>query len=364
MPDSATLPVIVVPRRRGKSLTRRNFQQGYVYQKGRKQSDKWVPGEPAYVQFRQDIPGRPDIRHHTFALGICRTRTIAERTSAEKLEKLGINSTQHFIEATSNVTFKQQGEIWLKSLANRKRNPPEQTTIDNRRYALDKWIYPFFEGRLLADINNRAMKDFVEYISSLAPATIRDYANTVKAVVASALDENGEAMFPRKWSEEFIDAPVVKHQRQPSTDREGMEAILKEANEQYRVLYALLAGCGPMRAGEALGLEIDKHISEDCRTLYIRQKAKRGILQPYTTTRSGTEVNLDGECIGRDVDLCSPLATMLRVFIGDRKSGLLVRCNATTADRYHRSRDGQRRASTYSKLPKLRTWVRFPSPAP
>jgi len=216
LPDSATLPVIVVPRRRGKYLTRRNYQQGYVYQKGRKQSDKWLPGEPAYVQFRQDIPGRPDLRHHTFALGICRTRTIAERTSAEMLEKLGINSTQHFIEATSNVTLKQQGEIWLKSLANRKRNPPEQTTIDNRRYALDKWIYPFFEGRLLADINNRAMKDFVEYISSLAPATIRDYANTVKAVVASALDENGEAMFPRKWSEEFIDAPVVKHQRQPA----------------------------------------------------------------------------------------------------------------------------------------------------
>jgi len=81
-----------------------------------------------------------------------------------------------------------------------------------------------------------------------------------------------------------------------------MEAILKEANEQYAVLYALLAGCGPMRAGEALCLEIDKHISEDCRTLYIRQKAKRGILQPYTKTRSGTEVNLDGECIGRDVD--------------------------------------------------------------
>jgi hypothetical protein len=181
---------------------------------------------------------------------------------------------------------------------------------------------------LLADINNRAMKEFVEYISSLAPATIRDYTNTVKAVVASTLDENGEAMFPRKWSEEFIDAPAVKHQRQPSTDREGMEAILKEANEQYRVLYALLAGCGPMRAGEALGLEIDKHISEDCRTLYIRQKAKRGILQPYTKTRSGTEVNLDGECIGRDVDLSSTLARLIKECIGNRTSGLLF-CTST-----------------------------------
>ena len=32
-------------------------------------------------------------------------------------------------------------------------------------------------------------------------------------------------------------------------------------------------GCGPLRAGEALGLEIGKHISEDCRTLYIQRKA-------------------------------------------------------------------------------------------
>jgi len=55
-----------------------------------------------------------------------------------------------------------------------------------------------------------------------------------------------------------------------------MENILKEATERYRMLYALLAGCGAVRAGEALGLEIDKHISKDCRTLYIRQKAKRG----------------------------------------------------------------------------------------
>jgi len=43
-----------------------------------------------------------------------------------------------------------------------------------------------------------------------------------------------------------------------------MESILKEAKGQYRVLYALLAGCGPMRAREAPGLEIGKHISEGC----------------------------------------------------------------------------------------------------
>jgi hypothetical protein len=92
-----------------------------------------------------------------------------------------------------------------------------------------------------------------------------------------------------------------------------MESILKEAAGRYRVPYALLAGCGPLRAGEALGLEIGKHISEDCRTLYTRRKAKRGDIQPYMKTQNGE----------RDVDLCTSLAAMLKEFIGTRTSGLL-----------------------------------------
>src|SRR5215469_1817743 len=132
---------------------------------------------------KEDVPGKAEPWHAIASLRICKTRTIAERAAAEKLEQFGTNSAQTFIESTSNITFKQQAEIWLKSLANRKRNPLEQTTIDNRRYALDKWMYPFFEGRLLADVNNLAMKEFVEYISKLSPATIRDYSNIVKAVV-------------------------------------------------------------------------------------------------------------------------------------------------------------------------------------
>ena len=304
-------------------MARRKYQQGYVFQKGRKRSDAWLAKLPAYVQFWRDVPGEPKQKRDIALLGICRTRTIAERAAATKLERLGINAAQTFIETTSAITFRAQGEIWLKSLANRKRNPLEQTTIDTRRYALDKWINPFFERRLLADMNNLAMRDFVEHISNLAPATIRDYSNIVKAVVASAVDQNGERLFPRTWNEEFIDAPVVKYQKQPSTDKKGMEDILKEAAGQYRVLYALLAGCGPLRAGEALGLEIGEHISEDCRTLYIRQKAKRGLIQEYTKTTSGTELHCQGEIIGRDVDLCTSLAAMVRDHIGRRRSGLL-----------------------------------------
>jgi len=63
----------------------------------------------------------------------------------------------------------------------------------------------------------------------------------------------------------------------------------------------------------ALGLEIGKHISEDFRSLYIVQKAKRGVIQPYLKTKNGA----------REVDLCRQLAEMLSEYIGDRRSGLL-----------------------------------------
>jgi len=63
------------------------------------------------------------------------------------------------------------------------------------------------------------------------------------------------------------------------------------------------------------GLEVDKHISPDFRTLYIQQKAKRGEIQPYLKTKSGE----------RQVDLCCSLAKMLRDFIGKQTKGLLFR---------------------------------------
>ena len=308
-----TLRAVAAPRRRGPSLARRTYQAGSVFQKGRNKTQEWLPSVAAYGRFWKDVPGQRPQRV-VVALGICRTRTIAERKCWEHIEKLGINSTQHFVESNSNLTFKQQGELWLRSLANRKRNPIEQTTIDTRRYALDKWIYPFLGHTYLADLNNHVLKELVERMAgSLSPASIRDYSNIVKAVVASAIDENGEEKFPRKWNDGYIDAPAVKEQRQPTATCVGLAEIVLFATGQYRMLYTLLAGCGPLRAGEALGLEIDKHISSDFRTLTVVQKAKRGEIQTYLKTENGT----------RQVDLCSSLASVLREYVGDRKSGSL-----------------------------------------
>jgi len=284
-----------------------------VFQKGiSKQSKTWDPKAPAYGRYWKDVPGAKP-RRVVVSLGIHPKRINAERLFADKFEDLKINSAKTFRECTSAVTFKDQAEEWLRSLK-RKREPPEQTTIDNRRYALDRWIYPRLGDVYLADVNNYALRDLVTIMAaSLAPATVRDYANIVKYVVDSATDENGEARFPRKWNDQVIDAPTIDDQNSPTTTCAGMSDMLLYARGQYRMLYALLAGCGPMRPGEALGLEIDKHISPDFRTLDIVQKAKRGKIQPYLKNKNGK----------RQIDLCRQLAEMLREYVGNMKSGLL-----------------------------------------
>ena len=88
---------------------------------------------------------------------------------------------------------------------------------------------------------------------------ITNVVQVVKGVVASAVNEDGEQLYPRQWNHDFMDLPIVTDQHRPSFTSETVTAIVEKAAGRYRVLYALCAASG-MRIGEALGLEIDKHI--------------------------------------------------------------------------------------------------------
>ncbi len=108
--------------------------------------------------------------------------------------------------------------------------------------------------------------------------------------------------------------PVVDKSKQntPHFTSEVTAGILKSSKGYKQMFCALLGGTG-LRAGEAIGLEIDKHISKDFRTLYIRQKVRRTKLELFLKTDAGR----------RDVDLCPKLATLLKAYVGDRSSGFL-----------------------------------------
>jgi integrase len=129
-------------------------------------------------------------------------------------------------------------------------------------------------------------------------------------VVASAVNEDGEELYPRKWNNEFIDLPEIRDQRTPSFAGEDVTQIVPSAKGQFRMLYVLLGGTG-LRIGEAAGLEI-QDVFPDASTIRIRQSVwSRQKQAPKTHSPL------------REVDLHPSLAAMLKAFIGERKAGLL-----------------------------------------
>lgn len=109
-----------------------------------------------------------------------------------------------------------------------------------------------------------------------------------------------------------MDLPIVTDQHRPTFTSETITAIVGKAAGRYRALYALCAVSG-MRIGEALGLEIGKHILDAGLTIHLRQKAWNGQIHNFLKTGNAR----------REIDLHSSIARMLVQFIGNRKSGLL-----------------------------------------
>jgi integrase len=166
-------------------------------------------------------------------------------------------------------------------------------------------------------VNNSVLKGLVATMleRGLSAKTIDNYAQVVKMVVASAVNKEGEEIYPRKWNE-FIDMPIVETAKQntPCFSPEVMSGLATWEYRRERMVF-ILCGASGLRIGEALGLEIDKHISPDFLTISIEQKARHGKVEGRLKTASAL----------RKVDLHSKIAAMLKEFVGERKSGFLFR---------------------------------------
>ena len=278
-------------------------------------SGKWY-----VIRFWKDVPGQHERIHASER--ICPISGPGSLTKAERRTRAleivmssGVNDSQQFFETTLGVTFREQAKLFMEQKASSKRKPLKPATLCTWQNCLDKWLNPNIGDNPLANINNAAMKQLVAKMDAagLSAKTIINYSGLVKLIVASAKSKEGEPLFSRKWDSEFIDLPIVRNQRQPKFSIETMSAIVQNATGQYRVLYALLAGSG-LRIGEALGLEVGKHISNDCRTLYVRQSVWEGETQKPKTASAL-----------RDVDLCPALAAMLNAFIAGQTTGFLFK---------------------------------------
>jgi hypothetical protein len=146
----------------------------------------------------------------------------------------------------------------------------------------------------------------------LSPKTIHEMAATMKQIVASAVDANGNQLFPRNWNSKFIDAPQVLKQDQPCATKEDVERCIKDAAScQECLFYAVLAGTG-LRVAEALSIRVHGNQQQTSwnpatAAIDVRSSIHRGKEQLRVKTRASV----------RTVDLDPQLNALIAGFVSE-----------------------------------------------
>jgi integrase len=314
--EQPTVKVATPVKRKGKSMSRRTGQSGHIEKSGKWWVVRWwmdVEGQEKRVHMRAKICPIDGFE--------CLTKSARERRAKEIIAASGADSEEYFnrvVKGASFITFTEQTEKWFRQMQERKRKPVAPSTLSLWRGCIDNWLIPQIGEIPLEKVNNSALKQTVAAMmkGGLSAKTINTYTQVVKSVVASAVNNEGEQLYPRTWNNEFVDMPIVKKSTQntPSFSREIMNGLAQWKYPRERMLF-ILCGAAGLRIGEALGLEIDKHISDDFRTLTIAQKVRHCVV----------EDRLKNENAARQVDLHPSVSDLLRQFVGDRTSGFLFR---------------------------------------
>ena len=214
-------------KRRGKSMSRRTGQEGHIERSGK----WWV------VRFWVDVPGQYDRSHSRAkicpASGVgCLTASERKKRAREIIAASGVDTDEFFnkiVKQERGVTFREQAMLWLEQVKTRKRKPVADSTIELWEGCLRNWLNPQIGDLPLSEVNNAALKSLVATMSKrgLTSKTIDNYTQVVKMVVASAVDKEGEEIYPRKWNHKFVDMPVVERAKQntPSFSPEVMSGL-------------------------------------------------------------------------------------------------------------------------------------------
>ena len=306
-------------------------QRGFVYQKGRKQSDPWLPTQRAYGFFRKDTPGQSKQIEVRPALGFCRDRMGAMLKLHQAMQEAGVLDVEKIRERITPVTtFESQAAWWLAEIkAGRIVNSKTRKLIRINTIDFYSTAVAYLNGVVgniaLASLDNPEARDLVskmkaekiEHERRFSDKTIVEFFRVFTKVIASVRDEKLRQVYPREWDLAYIGLPLVSKREQHRlafTASEVAHAIANSKRTTYQMAVVLLATTG-VRIAELLALEVGKHVSPDCTVLYIRQqRTRKGEIAPTPKTEAGN----------RDVDVHPLVAKTLREYIGNRKSGFLL----------------------------------------
>src|SRR6202521_4897833 len=215
-----------------KSMSRRSGQNGCIQEDG-----NWY-----VVRFWKDVAGqekRQRVRERICPISGPGKLSASERKRRAKeiIEASGADTAEHFekvVRSNHGITFREQAEIWLEQMKNRKRKPVAPSTLENWECCLRNWLNPNVGDIPLDSIGNLALRNLGATMvkGGLGESAIRGYTNVVKMVVASAVNEEGEELYPRKWNHSFIDLPRITKPRQPCFKSEVVAGIVAGARKE------------------------------------------------------------------------------------------------------------------------------------
>lgn len=223
--------------------------------------------------------------------------------------------------AGSGPTFKEQSKIWLDRCKTRQRKPIKPATADAWQSHLNVHILPNLQNTRLPDITNKVVRDFVAQLSGkLSAKSLRNVVQVIQMVKASAINENGDEIYPTKWNRDFLDMPEIKQREQnrPSFTPPQIESLIAKADRRAQMFVILSAATG-LRVSEVFGLGV-QHF--DGQSLTIEQAVRGGKIQTPKTEDSR-----------RIVELHPRVAKLLKSFIGDRSTGFIFHDTKGTAVR-------------------------------
>src|SRR5437868_2067054 len=123
-------------QRKGRKMSRRCGQRGYIEQKG----DTW------HLRYWADTAEGRIHKSQPLCLAVGKrkkTKSEARRLGIGWLAEQGINTEEHLVRAVGSViTLREQSDVWLNHLRTRNRNPIAETSVPSIRSALDCWLLP------------------------------------------------------------------------------------------------------------------------------------------------------------------------------------------------------------------------------
>jgi integrase len=200
------------------------------------------------------------------------------------------------------TTFAEQAKTFLTEGANRAKRPFRPNTLKTYKSQIETVINPLIGSNNLQDVNNALLKSVCLELGEqeYSAKSIGDILTVIKQIVKSAVDSEGNFLYPRVWNTKFIDAPSVEDQKQPTIDASSLSEALSKAAWSEKPLFVILAATG-LRIAEALALHVGPDngitsywIPQESKII-VRQQRDGGNFGPTKTKAGVREVDLAPE---------------------------------------------------------------------